>query len=147
MLFHKKSTELNTNTLDSVTVTVEGDTTYADGEEFEITLVDVNNTYNGKTIPLKYIATYEAEENKVIGTPSDTYFTSRESKNANIYLLNSSGEVKENAQVLVGYIKSGETGINGVLTISSGNVVVMVDKDYKCSVMNNGRASYTNGSR
>ena len=84
-VFPQKSTEVNTNTLDSVTVTVEGDTTYADGEEFEITLVDVNNTYNGKTIPLKYIATYEAEENKVIGTSSDTYWSSRESKNANIY--------------------------------------------------------------
>ena len=55
MLFHKKSTELNTNTLDSVTVTVEGDTTYADGEEYEITLVDVNNTYSGKKIPLKIL--------------------------------------------------------------------------------------------
>ena len=118
-VFPVKSTNLNTNSLDSVEVTINGDTTYPDGEEFLISLVDVNNTYNGKTIPLNYIATYTASTGKVIGSASNTYWESRESKNANIYLLNATGEVKENAQVLVGYIKSGQTGIGGTITIKA----------------------------
>ena len=37
-IFPMKSTEASTAELDSVTVGIVGDTTYADGEEFEITL-------------------------------------------------------------------------------------------------------------
>ena len=118
-VFPVKSTEVNANSLDSVTVGIVGDTTYTDGEEFEITLVDVENTINNKKIPINYIATYTANTGGTIGTSSDTYFTSRESKDATIYKLNATGSVEENTQVLVGYIDNGPTGINGTLTIKA----------------------------
>ncbi len=117
--FPLTSTEAGNANLDTVTLGILGDTTYADGEEFKITLVDVNNTISNKEVPINYIATYTANTGGSIGASSDTYWTARNSKNANIYTLASSGEVSEGKQVLVGYIKSGATGINGTLTIKA----------------------------
>ena len=59
-IFPMTSTQATNATLDTVTVGIAGDTTCADGEEFEITLVDVTNTVNGKQVPMNYIATYTA---------------------------------------------------------------------------------------
>ncbi len=118
-IFPVKSSDVNANTLDSVTVGIVGDTTYEDGEEFQITLVDVQNTVNGKQIPINYIATYTANTDAVIGTSSNDYWNARESKDANIYLLNGTGAVEEDKQVLVGYIDNGQAGINGTLTIKA----------------------------
>ena len=61
-------------------------------EEFEISLVDVTNTINGKSIPINYIATYTPNTDKIIGSASADYWNDREDKDANIYLLNSTGE-------------------------------------------------------
>ncbi len=118
-IFPMTSTQASTAQLDTVTVNIVGDTTYPDGEEFEISLVNVTNTINNKQIPINYIATYTATTGNSIGEEGDTYWESRESKNANIYTLEETGEVEEGEQVLVGYIKSGETGINGTLTIKA----------------------------
>jgi hypothetical protein len=51
-VFPMTATEAGNATLDTVIVGIAGDTTYADGEEFEITLVDVTNTINGKQVPI-----------------------------------------------------------------------------------------------
>ena len=118
-IFPVKSEDVNPNTLNSVTVGIEGDTTYTDGEEYKITLVDVNNTFNNKKIPINYIATYVATQGNSIGASSDTYWESRESKDASIYTINTTGSVEEGEQVLVGYIDNRETGINGILTIKA----------------------------
>ena len=118
-IFPLTSTQAGEAQLDTVTVGIVGDTTYADGEEYEISLVDVNNTINGKKIPINYIATYAPNSGKVIGTPSNDYFNAREDKDANIYLLNATGKVEEGKQVLVGYIKNSATGISGTLTIKA----------------------------
>ena len=118
-IFPMTSTQASTATLDTVTVGIIGDTTYANGEEFEITLTGINNTINGKQIPINYIAEYTAVTGKNIGTESETYWESRNSKNANIYTLTETGSVEEGKQVLVGYIKNGETGIEGTLTIKA----------------------------
>ena len=118
-VFPMTKDEVEEANLDTVSVTIEGDTTYHDGEEFEIRLTNVNNTVNGKTIPLSFMATYEAVNGKSIGTSSDDYWNSRESKDANIYTLVSDGAVTEHKQLLVGFIKSGDTGINGTLTIKA----------------------------
>ena len=118
-IFPLTSTQASNANLDSVTVGIVGDTTYADGEEFEITLVDVTNTINGKQIPLNYIATYVPTTGNSIGASSDTYWESRNSKNADIYTLTTTGEVEEGKQVLVGFIKNSDTGINGTLTIKA----------------------------
>ncbi len=118
-IFPLTSTQAGNANLDTVTVGIVGDTTYADGEEFEITLVDVTNTINGKQIPINYIATYAATTGNSIGSSSDTYWESRNSKNADIYTLTTTGEVEEGKQVLVGFIKNSDTGTNGVLTIKA----------------------------
>jgi len=118
-VFPMTSSEATSANLDSVTLGILGDTTYVDGEEFEITLTNVNNTINGKEIPINFIATYEATDGKVIGTSSDDYWNARESKNANIYTLTSTGKVKEGKQVLVGYIDNVGNGVNGTLTIKA----------------------------
>ena len=118
-IFPLTSTQAGEAQLDTVTVGIVGDTTYADGEEFEITLVDITNTINGKQIPINYIATYAATTGNSIGTSSDTYWEARNSKNADIYTLNETGSVEEGKQVLVGYIKNSATGINGTLTIKA----------------------------
>ncbi len=118
-VFPMTSSEASGATLDTVTVGIVGDTTYADGEEFEISLVDVNNTVNGKKIPISFIATYTAASGGTIGSSSETYWEARNSKNASIYTLNTSGDVKEGKQVLVGYIDNGATGISGTLTIKA----------------------------
>ena len=118
-VFPLTSTEASNANLDTVTVGIVGDTTYADGEEFEISLVNVTNTINGKSISINYIATYAPNTGKVIGTPSNDYWNAREDKDANIYLLNATGEVTEGKQVLVGYVDNGANGINGTLTIKA----------------------------
>ena len=118
-VFPMKSSEAGSANLDFVTVGIVGDTTYADGEEFEITLTGLNNTVNGKKIPINYIATYTAATGGSIGEASGTYFTSRDDKDANIYKLNATGEVVDGKQVLTGYIKNGATGISGTLSIKA----------------------------
>ncbi len=117
--FPMTSIEAGNASLDTVTLGILGDTTYADGEEFEITLVDVNNTINNKEIPVNYIATYTANTGGTIGTSNSDYWEDREDKDASIYILNGEGQVSEGKQVLVGYIDNGATGINGTLSISA----------------------------
>ena len=118
-IFPVKESEVNENELDSVTVGIIGDTTYPNGEEYLISFVNVNNIVNGKKIPINYMASYEPVTDKVIGTKNDDYWNAREDKNANIYLLNETGGVVENKQILVGFIKNDNTGINGTLTIKA----------------------------
>ena len=118
-VFPMTSSEAGNAELDTVTIGIVGDTTYSDGEEFEITLVDVTNTINNKKIPINYIATYTPVSGKSIGTESNDYWNARNSKNADIYILNEAGEVKEGKQVLVGFIKNSNSGIEGTLTIKA----------------------------
>ena len=118
-LFSMTSSEAASANLDSIDIAIEGDTTYADGEEFVVSFTDVENIVGGKTVPLTYIATYEENTNKTIGSSSNNYYTARNSKNANIYTLSSTGKVMEDEKVLVGYIKSGNTGIDGTLSIKA----------------------------
>ena len=118
-VFPMTSTEAANANLDSVTVGIVGDTTYADGEEFLISITGVNNTVNNKQVPISYIATYTAANGGSIGTSNENYNSARESKNANIYKLNATGSIFDGKQILVGYIKNGATGISGTLTIKA----------------------------
>ena len=118
-MFPMTSTEAGNANLDSLTIGIVGDTTYADGEEFLISITGVNNTVNNKQIPINYIATYTAANGGSIGTSNDDYYSARNSKNANIYKLQSTGQIENGKKVLVGYIKNGATGISGTLTIKA----------------------------
>ena len=145
-IFPMKSTEASTAELDSVTVGIVGDTTYADGEEFEITLVDVTNTINGKKIPINYIATYTAVSGKSVGTESDDYWNERNSKNADIYTLTETGKVEDGKQVLVGYIKNSASGIEGTLTIKAyidADRIAITDTPDENSEWQQGRTVFT----
>ncbi len=115
-VFPMTASEASEANIDTLTIGISGNTTYSSGEEFLISIVDVTKI-NNKEIPISYIATYTPTTGNSIGTEEDDYFTERESKSTNIYLLNENGWVKEDKQVLVGFIKGGTAGIDGTLTI------------------------------
>ena len=56
----------------TVTVNLVGDTEYTRGIEYLVTLDQVNNTINGKSIPIKFSATVTG-----IGTSSNDYWNAR----------------------------------------------------------------------
>ena len=142
-VFPMTSSEASEANLASTTVSITGSTNYSDGEEFLVSIVDVNNTVNNKKIPINYIATYEAN-NGSIGTSTDNYFEA--TKNANIYKLNSTGRIVEDKQVLVGFIKGGTDGINGTLTISAyvdADRIAITDTPTENSDWINGRTVFS----
>ena len=114
-VFPIKSSDLNNdeNNHDTVTINIEGDTMYSDGVEYLVTIDDVNNTVNGKQIPIAFTATATN-----IGTSSNDYFNDRGSTTS-VYNLTEGGEVKEDKQILVGYITKGATGINGHIDVTA----------------------------
>ncbi len=118
-MFPMTSSEAASANLDSLTIGIVGDTNYPDGEEFRISIVDVNNTVSNKEVPLNFTATYTAASGGTIGTSNDNYMTARNSKDATIYKLTTSGAIEEDKEVLVGYIDNGVTGISGTLTIKA----------------------------
>ncbi len=118
-MFPISSEEAGNNNLDTITVEIKGNTSYNDGEEFVISIVDVENQINSKHLPITYIASYVADENKSVGSSSNDYWNARNSKNSNIYLLNETGNVREDKQILVGYIDNEGSGIEGTLTIKA----------------------------
>lgn len=143
-VFPMTSSEASEANLSSTTVGISGSTEYSDGEEFLVSIVDVNNTINGKKIPMNYIATYTAANNGSIGTSTDNYF--EVSKNANIYKLNSTGGIVEDKQVLVGFIKGGTDGVNGTLTIKAyvdADRIAITDTPEENSSWVNGRTVFS----
>ncbi len=112
-VFPTSSTNLNNTNSDTVTINITGDTTYSEGIEYKVTLDQVNNTINGKEVPISYkaIATN-------LGTEDSNYYTNRENK-TNIYKLNPEGEAYNGKYIAVGYIPSGEQGVNGGIDITA----------------------------
>ena len=98
---------------DTVTINITGDTMYTDGIEYLVTLDQVNNTINGKQVPLAFTATVTN-----VGTSSNDYFNERGSTTS-VYSLTESGDVEEDKQILVGYITKGEDGVNGSIDITA----------------------------
>ena len=106
-------------------IDIVGDTDYSEGLEYLVSAVDVNN-YVGTVdrFPISINVTIDN-----LGTPSDTYFTSRNSKNSTIYKRLSGNSIREDQQLLVGYIKPNTEngtaeGVNGKITIKA-----YIDKD------------------
>ena len=101
-------------------IEIEGDTDYSEGVEYLISTVNSHvTTSTGKTVPISLSVTVTD-----LGTPSDSYFTARNSKNATIYKRLSGNEVIGDQQLLVGYIKPNTTsgtaeGIDGSITIKA----------------------------
>ena len=101
-------------------IEIEGDTDYSEGVEYLISTVNSHvTTFTGKTVPISLSVTVTD-----LGTPSDSYFTSRNSKNATIYKRLSGNSIVGNQQLLVGYIKPNTTsgtaeGVDGKITIKA----------------------------
>ena len=107
------------NATDEVEVSIEGSTSYADGIEYKVTFVDIENTVNGKTIPISYVAevSQDANENDTLGTSSNDYFNER-GGNTTIYNITSTGEITNNKEVLKGFITTDDE-MDGTLVIKA----------------------------
>ena len=121
-VFPTSSTNLNSTNSDTVTITITGDTTYDDGIEYKVTLEDVNNTINGKTIPISFTTTVTD-----LGDKDTDYYTKRGGEEA-IYNLTETGEVEDGKFILAGYIPAGDDGVDGSIDITafidSSNVAI-----------------------
>ncbi len=71
-VFPTSSTNLNSTNSDTVTINITGDTTYSEGIEYKVTLDSVNNTINGKEVPICFNATTSN-----LGTKDSSYYTNR----------------------------------------------------------------------
>ena len=112
-VFPTSKTNLNSSNSDTATITITGDTTYSEGIEYKVTLDQVNNTINGKEVPVSIRVTASN-----LGTESSDYYTDRTNK-TNIYMLNEEGEAYNGKYIAVGYIPSGTTGVNGSIDITA----------------------------
>ena len=112
-VFPTSSANLNSTNSDTVTINITGDTTYNEGIEYKVTLDQVNNTINGKEVPISIRATANN-----LGTEDNDYYTNRTNK-TKIYMLNSEGEAYNGKYIAVGYIPSGSTGVNGSIDITA----------------------------
>ena len=106
----------DTDNVGVLTVHITGDTEHDSGIEYLLSAVDVNNTINGKTIPIRTIVTYEASDNKDIGTLDSDYFTNR-GGDTSIYKVLASDTITTDGKLVVGYIAPDQTGIDGTVTI------------------------------
>ena len=125
-----------------ITIDVGGDTTYDDGIEYVVSAVNVNNKINGKHLPISIDVSYGEASGETIGTLDDDYFTNR-GGNTSIYKVLAGDSIKEGAQLLVGYIAKGETGINGTIMIKA---YIDEDKIAISDTYPSGNVTYTESS-
>ncbi len=119
----------NDNTkVGTVTINVTGDTTYENGIEYLVTATNVQNTVGNKTLPISIDVSVESnthgeEPNQTtttLGTEDSDYFTNRgASSETSIYKVLASDVIENNEQLVVGYIKSGATGVDGNIVIKA----------------------------
>ena len=116
----------NNSNVGSVTINVTGDTTYTDGIEYLVSAVNVQNTVgsgqNAKTLPISIDVSVASNTNNdpatTLGTADSDYFTNRGSSAAtSIYKVLAGDVIANNDQLVVGYIKSGATGVDGNIVI------------------------------
>ena len=119
-------TNLNSSNSDTATITIKGDTTYTRGIEYKVTIEEVNNTINGKGLPI----TFQVTANN-LGTKSSNYYNERGSA-TNVYKLTEEGDAYNGKYVIVGYVKPDTIGINGSINITAyidTNKIVISDTD------------------
>ena len=112
------SVSSDTNNTGTVTITITGDTTYDDGIEYLLTVINLNNKISNKEIPISVLVS-----GTNIGNNDDSYFDNR-GGNTSIHKVLAEGIIKDNKELLVGYITKGSTGVNGTI-----NVKAYIDKD------------------
>ena len=121
------STEAETDTTNakSVSITVTGDTDYANGVEYLVTTSDVNMTVGGKQLPVTLEIDVEGDNSKTLGTlETGDYYTNRENYSTSKYKVEYNGELEDGTHLLVGYIAPNATsgtaeGVDGVINIKA----------------------------
>ncbi len=108
-VFPVASNSVVSNSSNTVTVDIEGDTTYTGGIEYLVTIVGVTNS----NVPVNFKASVNN-----LGTSSNTYWDSR-GGNAPIYALREEGIASGDEQVMVGYIPAGSEGVDGSISITA----------------------------
>ena len=108
-----KTTVNSSNDVGTATITIEGDTTYDDGVEYQLTVSNLTNTVGQKEIPIDVVVTASG-----VGDSEDDYFNER-GGNSSIYKVLTDGTISNNKQLLVGYITKGSNGVNGTVTIKA----------------------------
>jgi hypothetical protein len=106
----------NNENVGSVTIDVDGSTNYDKGIEYLILAENVNNTIgtgtNIKIIPISIDVGVTT-----LGEEDEDYFENRESTDSSIYKILASDTIQSEDELVVGYIKSGGTGIDGSIVI------------------------------
>ena len=118
----------------SVTIHVTGDTTYTEGIEYLVSIVNVQNTVGTKKLPISIDVSYTANgTGKTIGVEDNDYFTNRGTSAAtSIYHVYAKDNIESDGDLIVGYIKAGETGIDGNIVIKAflDNELVAISDTY-----------------
>ncbi len=96
----------------SITINIEGDTTYQDGIEYLLSITESNIEVNNKKVPISLIITPDN-----LGDSDEDYFTNRGGSSSIYKKMFES--VEEDNQILVGYIAGNDNGINGSVTIKA----------------------------
>ena len=115
-----ENVDTDTDNVDEVVIEIEGDTDYVDGIEYLVSSVDSSiYTSSGVQVPISLDIEVDG-----LGTENTSYFTARDSKNANIYKQIVGDTLVGDQMLLVGYIKKNTTngeaeGVDGSITIKA----------------------------
>ena len=127
----------------TVTIHVTGDTTYNEGVEYLVSAVNVTNTVGTKSLPISIDVGVSSNTNNdpatTLGTQDDDYFTNRDSASTSIYSVLAKDTISTDDRLVVGYIKSGATGIDGNIVIRAylDNAKVAITDTYDGTESNN----------
>ena len=122
----------------TVTIHVTGDTNYNTGVEYLVSAVNVSNTVgtgaNQKSLPISIDVSYTANgTGKTVGVEDNNYFSNRGvSATTSIYHVYAKDNIDSDGELIVGYIKAGETGIDGNIVIKAfiDNDLVAISDTY-----------------
>ncbi len=116
--------DTETDYVGSVSIHVTGDTTYSDGIEYLVSVEDLQNTVNNKSMPIALDISYTANNSKTIGENDSSYYNNRGGNTSRYKILKDRIISDYNNKILVGYIAPGQSGIDGTITIKA-----FIDKD------------------
>ena len=110
----------DTNNVGTLEIAVTGDTDYSGGIEYLVSSTNTNvTTSTGTLVPLSLQVSVNA-----LGTPSNNYFTARETTTSNIYKKLVGDTLVGDQMLLVGFITPNNptgtiAGVNGTITIKA----------------------------
>ena len=105
--------DTDTDNVGTVSIQINGDTTYSEGIEYLVSVTNISNTINNKRIPISIAITPSN-----LGNNSNNYWDDRGGITS-IYNVLSDNVITDNQNVVVGYITNGETGIHGTISIKA----------------------------